>query len=254
MHTQQVKNLFMGHMYEVQDIAAAPEAWPGAEHLFATCARSGDVKLWDVRSRAGAAAVTLACGREPLEAVVLAANRGSSSGGGGSSGGGSAAGVAGSSAAVASGSSNQLGSGMLAFAGGAGQCVWAWDLRNGSAQSLYQLSTGNLVVEALAWHESSSSLIASCESSYENRCVGAWVCCPAGMQAYRLVREWEAAAPGKLVCVLHVCVACAGHSSHHQVDAVPGWARHHTLCALGPLSCNPDAACTSHAAAVLQVW
>lgn len=167
LHTQQAKNLFLGHMYEIQDLAAAPEAWAGAENLFATCARSGDVKIWDVRSTAGAAVVTLACDRQPMEAVCLAANRGSSSSSS------SAAGAAGSSSsgAVAGSSSNQLGAGMLAFAGGAGECVWAWDLRNGSAQALYQLSTGNLTVESLAWHESSSSLIASCESNYENRCV-----------------------------------------------------------------------------------
>lgn len=40
-------------------------------------------------------------------------------------------------------------------------------------------------MEALAWHESSSSLVASCESNYENRWVGWGVQSggPAGMQA-----------------------------------------------------------------------
>lgn len=172
LQTQQIKNLFLGHMFSIQDIAPAPEAWAGAQDLFATCAQSGDVKIWDVRSRTGAAVVTLTGGEEPLQAVALAANRGSGSG----STGTESAGVRTSRPAAVTSSSNQLGAGMLCFAGGVGKCVWAWDLRNGSAQSLYQLSTGNLKVEALTWHEGTSSLIASCENIYQNRWA-AWLVC-----------------------------------------------------------------------------
>lgn len=155
LETQQTKNLFLGHIYSIEDLAPAPEAWPGAENLFASCARSGDVKIWDIRSRSGAAAITLTAGDDALMAVVLAANRGCSPVGPSSNAGAS--------------SSNQLGAGMLCFAGGACEAVCAWDVRNGNAQALYQLSTGNLVVESLAWHEGSSSLIASCNSVCENR-------------------------------------------------------------------------------------
>ncbi len=44
--------------------------------------------------------------------------------------------------------------------------MWAWDLRAGGAQTLYELSTGNTRVQALAWHQGSSSLLASCESMH----------------------------------------------------------------------------------------
>ena len=152
LETQKPKNMFFGHLYNVKDIAAAPAAWPGAENLFATCAASGDVKLWDVRCSGSSAAVPLVTGGySPMEAVVLASNTAttSSSSSGGNSG------------------SNQLGAGMLCFAGGACESVWAWDVRAGSAQTLYQLSTGNQVVNSLAWHQGSSSLIASCEALHD---------------------------------------------------------------------------------------
>ncbi|WIA21424.1 hypothetical protein OEZ85_000638 [Tetradesmus obliquus] len=76
--------------------------------------------------------------------------------------------AAASSSSSSSSGSSQLGPGLHCFAGGTGQSVWAWDLRGGAAQALYELSTGNLDVTALAWHEASSSLIASCSSSYED--------------------------------------------------------------------------------------
>jgi hypothetical protein len=41
----------------------------------------------------------------------------------------------------------------------------------GQGQALYELSTGNLDVEALAWHEASSSLISSCNSANQSRWV-----------------------------------------------------------------------------------
>ncbi len=44
--------------------------------------------------------------------------------------------------------------------------MWAWDLRAGGAQALYELSTGNTRVQALAWHQGSNSLLASCESAF----------------------------------------------------------------------------------------
>jgi hypothetical protein len=147
LHTQRPVNAFMGHLYAVGGIAAAPAAWPGAEHLFATVARTWEVKIWDVRCKGGAAAVTLVTGDDsPITAVVLASN---SSGGSSSS------------------SSNQLGVGLMCFAGGWCESVWAWDVRASSAQALYQLSTGNQAVSSLAWHEASSSLIASCEALYD---------------------------------------------------------------------------------------
>lgn len=155
LETQQVRNLFLGHISSIHDISPAPEAWPGADNLFATCARSGDVKIWDVRSRCGAAAITLTGSTDPMQAVVLAANRGCSV----------AAGAAGSS----SSGNNQLGAGMLCFAGGSCEAVWAWDLRGGNGQALYQLSTGNLDVESLVWHEGTSSLVASGDSKHEDR-------------------------------------------------------------------------------------
>ena len=46
--------------------------------------------------------------------------------------------------------------GLLCFAGGAGEAVWAWDLRGGQARALYELSTGNAHVHSLAWHEASN--------------------------------------------------------------------------------------------------
>ncbi|WIA41720.1 hypothetical protein OEZ86_009065 [Tetradesmus obliquus] len=144
LETQRAKRLLIGHCREVSDMAATPAAWHGAQHVFTTAAESGDVKIWDVRSSGGAAAITLAgADYGQLNAVTLAASSSSSG-------------------------SSQLGSGLYCFAGGTGQSVWAWDLRGGAAQALYELSTGNLDVTALAWHEASSSLIASCSSSYED--------------------------------------------------------------------------------------
>jgi hypothetical protein len=150
IETQRAKRLMLGHLGEIMDLVAAPASWHGAEHIFATASRTGDVKVWDVRSSGGAAAVTLGAGSDRgMHAVVLV---------GGTSG--------------SSSSSSQLGAGMYCFAGGDSQSVWAWDLRGGQGQALYELSTGNLDVNALAWHEGSSSLIASCDSSYEDRWVG----------------------------------------------------------------------------------
>ena len=106
------------------------------------------MKLWDLRSRSGAAAVTLTNGStEVLNALVLAP----SSGAGGSGG------------------ATALGAGMLCFAGGQGEAVWAWDLRGGQARPLYELSTGNMTVQSLVWHQGSNSLIAACDSPCEDR-------------------------------------------------------------------------------------
>ncbi len=44
--------------------------------------------------------------------------------------------------------------------------MWAWDLRAGRAQALYELSTGNTRVKALAWHPATNSLLASCDSAF----------------------------------------------------------------------------------------
>lgn len=149
MQTQQATNAFFGHLGDISDIAAAPAAWPGAEHLFATAARSRDVKIWDIRCRGGAAAITLVTGGDqPTGSVVLASN--SSGSNGGSSSGGS-----------------QLGAGLMCFAGGTCESVWAWDVRAGSAQALYQLSTGNQEVTSLAWHAATNTLIANCEAHHE---------------------------------------------------------------------------------------
>jgi WD40 repeat protein len=149
LQTQRPVNAFMGHLYPITGIAAAPAAWPGSEHLFATVGASRDVKIWDVRCSGGAAAVTLVTGGQwSMSSVVLASNSGGSSGG--SSGGGS-----------------QLGAGLMCFAGGLCESVWAWDVRASSAQALYQLSTGNQEVSSLAWHEASSSLIACCDAHYD---------------------------------------------------------------------------------------
>lgn len=149
MQTQRATNAFFGHLFDVNDIAAAPAAWPGAEHLFATAADSSDVKIWGARCKGGAAALTLVTGgTKRMNAVVLA-----SSSSGGSSG--------------STGGSNQLGAGLMCFAGGVCESVWAWDMRAGHAQALYQLSTGNQWVSSLAWHAASSSLIANCEAHYD---------------------------------------------------------------------------------------
>uniref|UniRef100_A0A383VJP0 Uncharacterized protein n=1 Tax=Tetradesmus obliquus TaxID=3088 RepID=A0A383VJP0_TETOB len=127
LETQRAKRLLIGHCREVSDMAAAPAAWHGAQHVFATAAESGDVKIWDVRSSGGAAAITLAgADYGQLNAVTLAASSSSSG-------------------------SSQLGSGLYCF-----------------GEAVQELSTGNLDVTALAWHEASSSLIASCSSSYED--------------------------------------------------------------------------------------
>jgi WD40 repeat protein len=154
MQTQRATNAFMGHMWAVKAIAAAPEAWPGSEYLLATAAQSRDIKIWDVRCSGGAAAITLVSGgvdhiAPPFNAVVLAGNSGGSSGGSSSS------------------SSSQLGAGLMCFAGGTCESVWAWDVRASSAQALYQLSTGNQEVTSLAWHAASNTLIANCEAHHD---------------------------------------------------------------------------------------
>jgi WD40 repeat protein len=140
---------YLGHLYDVTDMCPAPPAWQQAA-LFATSAASGDVKLWDLRSRLGVPVLTLGNPRaDPLQAVALAsASSGSSSSGGGSS---------------------QLGAGMLCFTGGANESVWCFDLRQGRAQALYELSTGNTCVETLAWHQGSNTLYAGCEGMQEDR-------------------------------------------------------------------------------------
>ncbi|KAF6253262.1 hypothetical protein COO60DRAFT_434032 [Scenedesmus sp. NREL 46B-D3] len=153
LETQRAKRLLVGHLGEIMDISPAPASWHGAPHVFATASRSGDVKIWDVRSRGGAAAVTLGSASDRgMLAVALVAGSSSSSGSG----------------------SSRLGAGLCCFAGGLSQSVWAWDVRGGQGQALYELSTGNLDVSALAWHEPSSSLIASCDSSYEDRMGGCY--------------------------------------------------------------------------------
>jgi WD40 repeat protein len=145
MQTQQAMNAFFGHLGDITDLAAAPDAWPGAEHLFATVAKSRDVKIWDVRCKGGAAAITLVTGGDhTISSVVLASNSSGSNG-----------------------SSNQLGAGLMCFAGGLCESVWAWDVRASSAQALYQLSTGNQEVTSLAWHAASNTLIANCEARHE---------------------------------------------------------------------------------------
>jgi hypothetical protein len=110
METQRAKRLLAGHTREVTEIAAAPAAWFGAQHVFATASRSGNVKICDARS-SGSAAITLAgADYGHLEAVTLVSNNVSNN-------------------SSSSSSSSQLGAGMYCFAGGTGQSVWAWDLR-----------------------------------------------------------------------------------------------------------------------------
>lgn len=142
---------FLGHVFSIECISPAPASWAGAQHLFATCSRGGDVKIWDLRGKTASAAVTLARGgTEPLTACVLAATNGGST-------------------ASSSSDSGQLGSGMFCFAGGACEAVWCWDLRASKAEVLYEMSTGNNSVVGLAWHEKSSTLLSSCESMATNR-------------------------------------------------------------------------------------
>jgi WD40 repeat protein len=141
--TGQASQQYLGHLYDVTDMCPAPPAWQ-QDALFATSAASGDVKLWDLRSRLGVPVLTLGNPRaSPLQAVALAA--------------------------AAAGSNTQLGSGMLCFTGGANESVWCFDLRRGRAQALYELSTGNTAVQELAWHEGSNTLVASCEGLQEDR-------------------------------------------------------------------------------------
>jgi WD40 repeat protein len=150
--TGQAMQQYLGHLFDVTDICAAPAAWQQAA-LFATSGASGDVKLWDLRSRLGVPALTLGNPRaSALQAVALAAATTSSSGVGSSSS-----------------SSSQLGGGMLCFTGGANESVWCFDLRRGQGQALYELSTGNTCVEQLAWHEGSNTLYAACEGRQEDR-------------------------------------------------------------------------------------
>ncbi|EFJ43242.1 hypothetical protein VOLCADRAFT_96524 [Volvox carteri f. nagariensis] len=132
LETLRVKQQLLGHLYGITDIAVPPSAWRQSD-LFATCARSGDVKLWDVRTKCGSAAVTLTNGETaPLNSVVLASASGGSGGGDG-------------------GGRGQLGGGMICFAG-----------------DPLQLSTGNTQVISLAWHGSRNSLLAACESKWES--------------------------------------------------------------------------------------
>jgi hypothetical protein len=95
METQRVRQCLFGHLYDIMDIAAPPPSWR-QPNVFATCGRSGDVKLWDVRTTCGSAAVTLTTGEIwQMNAVVLAS---SSTGGGGGAG-------------------SEMGAGMICFAG-----------------------------------------------------------------------------------------------------------------------------------------
>ncbi|GIL69727.1 hypothetical protein Vretimale_10178 [Volvox reticuliferus] len=150
METLQVKQRLFGHLYDITDIAAPPSAWQQPS-LFATCAHSGDVKIWDMRTSGSSAAVTLTGGETwQLNAVVLASAGGGAGGGGGGSSGGS------------------LGAGMVCFAGGQGESIWSWDLRGGHARVMYELSTGNTQVLSLAWHAAGSSLWASCKSPWQS--------------------------------------------------------------------------------------
>ena len=103
--------------------------------LVASCA--GSVKLYDLRTNISSAMVSLTFGRQlwdMLNSVVLCSANGAS----------------------------ELGQGMMCFAGGANQSIYAWDLRGGHAKPLYELSTGNQTVESLAWHNGSNSLFAAC--------------------------------------------------------------------------------------------
>jgi WD40 repeat protein len=104
IETQRAKRLLLRHLHDITDMAAAPTARHGAQHLFATSSKSSDVKIWDVRSSGGAAAVTLAGGStETMYAVTLASNN--------------------NGAAAGASSSSRLGAGMYCFAGGMGQSV-----------------------------------------------------------------------------------------------------------------------------------
>ena len=60
--------------------------------------------------------------------------------------------------------------------------MWAWDLRGGHARPLYELSTGNMTVTSLVWHDGSCSLVAACESAREDRHGGC------SREAFRRVR------------------------------------------------------------------
>ncbi|GIL66444.1 hypothetical protein Vafri_19955 [Volvox africanus] len=155
METLRVKQRLFGHLYGVTDIAAPPSSWQQPK-LFATCACSGDVKIWDMRTSGSSAAVTLTGGETwQLNAVVLASAGGSGSGGDGGGGGGGSSG-------------GPLGAGMVCFAGGEGESIWSWDLRGGHARPMYELSTGNTQVLSLAWHATGSSLWASCKSPWQS--------------------------------------------------------------------------------------
>ncbi|KAG2430885.1 hypothetical protein HXX76_009858 [Chlamydomonas incerta] len=153
LETKRVRNRFFGHLNDITDLAAPPPSWQQqqpTQQLFASCARSGDAKVWDLRMHGGAAAVTLtAGGTMPLSAVCLAASEGGGDGAGGGAG--------------------ALGAGLLGFAGGANESIWCWDLRGGAARPLYELSTGNCHVQALAWHGRSCSLLAAVQSVTEDR-------------------------------------------------------------------------------------
>ena len=63
----------------------------------------------------------------------------------------------------ASQESLNLGRGMICFAGGANESIYAWDLRGGHARPIYELSTGNQTVKGLAWHPGTDSLFAACQ-------------------------------------------------------------------------------------------
>ncbi|KAG2440537.1 hypothetical protein HYH02_010415 [Chlamydomonas schloesseri] len=163
MDTKRVRNRFFGHLYQVEDLAAAPPECR-QQHLFASCARNGDVKIWDTRSSGGGAAITLTNGGTgPLSAVCLVAS--SSGGGGMGAGGGGGGGDSGSSG----GGGGAVGVGMLCFAGGATESIWCWDLRRGAARPLYELSTGNTNVRALAWHPPTGTLLAALDAPWSDR-------------------------------------------------------------------------------------
>ncbi|KAG2446142.1 hypothetical protein HXX76_000739 [Chlamydomonas incerta] len=161
MDTRRVRNRFFGHLLKVTDMAAPPASCQ-QPHIFASCSHGGDVKVWDLLGSGGGAVITLVKGdTEPLFAVCLAASRVGAAGAGAGGDGGSGA----------------RGMDMLCFAGGSNESIWCWDLRRGAARPLYELSTGNTNVRALAWHEPSSPLLAVREAPAVHRnLVHEWQC------------------------------------------------------------------------------
>lgn len=98
----------LGHAFSIESLSPAPASWLGAQHLLAACDRGGTVKVWDIRSKSAAAAVTLSNGdTDPMMACVLAATSGAATDPAGSSS-----------------SAGRLGAGMFCFAGGVCESVF----------------------------------------------------------------------------------------------------------------------------------